>query len=65
MTETPITNFIEEENKLLNVCVIDKSSRYYSVLNSKELIEDIKNQMEVYIGNQKKLCSRQSIWYIL
>lgn len=51
--EGPITNFIEEENKLLNVCVIDKNSRFYSVPNSKELIEDIKNQMEVHIKSQK------------
>lgn len=51
--EYSITNLVEEENKLLNVCVIDKSSRFYSVPNSKELIEDIKNQMEVHIENQK------------
>lgn len=51
--ECPITNFVEEENKLLNVCVIDKSSRFYNVPNSKELMEDIKNQMEVHIGEQK------------
>jgi hypothetical protein len=51
--ECPITNFVEEENKLLNICVIDKSSRFYSVPNSKELIEDIKNQMEVHIETQK------------
>lgn len=44
---------VEKENKLLNVCVIDKNSRFYSVPNSKELIEDIKNQMEVNIENRK------------
>lgn len=49
----PIMNFIEKENKLLNVCVIDKNSRFYSALNSKKLIQDIKNQMEVHIENQK------------
>lgn len=60
--ECPITNFVEEDNKLLNVCVIDKSSRFYSVPNSKELIEDIKNQMEVHIENQKNcvICNSPS-----
>lgn len=60
--EYSITNFVEKENRLLNVCVIDKSSRFYSVPNSKELIEDIKNQMEVHIENQKNyvICNNQS-----
>ena len=41
-----MTKFIEEENKLLNVCVLDETSRFYNVPNSKELIEEIKQQME-------------------
>ena len=48
-----MTKFIEEENKLLNVCVLDETSRFYNVPNSKELIEEIKQQMETHIEIQK------------
>lgn len=48
-----MTEFIEEENKLLNVCVLDETSRFYNVPNSKELIEEIKQQMETHIEIQK------------
>ena len=55
---------LEKENILLNVCVIDKNSRFYSVPNSKELIKDIKNQMEVHIENQKNCVIGNSLFGI-
>lgn len=55
---------LEKENILLNVCVIDKNSRFYSVPNSKELIKDIKNQMEVHIENQKNCVIGNSLFDI-